>query len=117
MLRRADMSFDADLCDRIRQIFWHKLNLEVPSIDADLIGTLDSLHLVDLLLHLEQEFQTSVSPEDLEIDNFRTIEGIASFITNKKAFAGNGSASPDPTDPVPNATSRDQLRSDRPTGR
>ncbi len=80
------MSVDADLCDRIGRIFWHKLNLEVPSIDADLIetGVLDSMHLVDLLLHLEQEFQTSVSLEDLEIDNFRTIESIASFIANKK---------------------------------
>jgi acyl carrier protein len=80
------MSVDADLCDRIRRIFWHKLNLEVPSIDADLIetGVLDSMHLVDLLLHLEREFQTSVSLEDLEIDNFRTIEDIASFIANKK---------------------------------
>ena len=91
------MSVDADLCDRIRRIFWHKLNLEVSSIDVDLIdtGVLDSLHLVDLLLHLEREFQTSVSLEDLEIDNFRTIEDIASFIADKKAWVGNGSGYPD----------------------
>ena len=94
---RKRMGVDADLCDRIRRIFWHKLNLEVSSIDVDLIdtGVLDSLHLVDLLLHLEREFQTSVSLEDLEIDNFRTIEDIASFIADKKAWVGNGSGYPD----------------------
>ena len=46
---------DADVGRRIEAIFADKLNLEVPSADVDLIeaGLLDSLQLVDLLLHLE----------------------------------------------------------------
>jgi len=93
------MAVAVDLCDRIQRIFWHELNLDVASIDADLIesGVLDSLHLVDLLVHIEREFQTSVSPEDLEFDNFRTIASIATFVASKTAHAGHL----DPTDARP----------------
>ena len=88
------MSVDADLCDQILKIFQHGLNLEVPSIETDLIetGVLDSLLLVDLLLRLEVQFQISISPEDLETDNFRSIEGITSLVASKKAWTADNRA-------------------------
>jgi acyl carrier protein len=73
---------DTSLQDRIAAFFPQKLNLEVPAIETDLVetGILDSLGLVDLMLHLEQEFGIEISIENLEIDNFRSIERIAEFV-------------------------------------
>ncbi len=80
------MSGNAHLHDQIRELFWEKLNLEVPSNNTDLLeaGFLDSLHFVELLLHLEQEFGTHIPLEDFELDNFRTITTIADFVANHK---------------------------------
>lgn len=66
----------------IEQLFRDKLNIEVPTHDTDLIaeGILDSLLLVDLLLHLERDYQISIALDDLELDNFRTIHAIKGFI-------------------------------------
>jgi methoxymalonate biosynthesis acyl carrier protein len=63
-----------------------KLNLEVPSEDADLFetGILDSQKFVELLLHIEQQFGTRIDIEDFEIDNFRSIDRIAALILNRK---------------------------------
>ncbi|MGH2566809.1 MAG: acyl carrier protein [Bacteroidota bacterium] len=70
------------ICGDISKIFSEKLNLEVPSFDTDLIGegVLDSLMFVEFLLHLEQRFGVKISLEELEIDNFRSINAIAGFI-------------------------------------
>jgi acyl carrier protein len=80
--------------DRITAIFLEKLHLELPSRDADLLGTgaLDSLTFINLLFHLEQDFGIKIPIEDLEIDHFRTIANIASFIAYyKKPTNNNGS--------------------------
>ena len=78
----------ANLHDQIAVLFSEKLNLDVPSSDTDLfeIGLLDSLSFVDLLLCLEQKFGTKVSIEDLEIDNYRSIEKIAEFVISRDLF-------------------------------
>ena len=56
-----------------------KMGIEVPSPEADLVATglLDSLSIVDLLVHLEQSYDTRISLEDLDLDNFRSIARIA----------------------------------------
>ena len=66
-------------------LFREKLNVEVPSEDVDIIeeGLLDSLGLVQLLLHIEQEFQVSVNLGDLEIDTFRTVRNISGFLESR----------------------------------
>ena len=58
------------------------LHLDPPPIELDLFdsGVLDSLAFVELLLRLEQDFGVSVSVDDLELENFRTIERIAAFV-------------------------------------
>lgn len=73
------------LQERIAALFSEKLSLDVPSADTDLIetGILDSLKFVELLAHLEQQFATQISTDDLEIDNFRCIEKIAQFIASR----------------------------------
>ncbi len=63
-----------------------KLNVEVPSEDADLFetGILDSQKFVELLLHIEQQFGTRIEIEDFEIENFRSIDRIGALILKHK---------------------------------
>jgi len=70
---------------RITALFSEKLNVQVPSVETDLIdtGLVDSLTFVEFLAHLEKEFGIQVSLEDLEIEHFRTIARIATFIASK----------------------------------
>jgi acyl carrier protein len=39
-------------------------------------GLLDSLAIVDILVHLSQRYDMKISVEDPELDNFRSIERI-----------------------------------------
>ena len=73
-------------CDRISAIFLEKMHITVPSTETDLLetGILDSLQLVDLLLHLEKEFGVRISLDSLEIESFRSISRIAGLIENQK---------------------------------
>ena len=70
---------------QLTELFAKKLNLEVSSIDTDLVGTglLDSLTLVELLAELEETFGVSISTDDLELENFRSIASIAGFVAHR----------------------------------
>jgi len=72
---------------KLTELFARKLNLEVSSVDTDLVGTglLDSLALVELLAHLEETFGVSISTDDLELENFRSISSIAVFVSRRAA--------------------------------
>jgi acyl carrier protein len=78
------MSANGRTHERLRKLFLEQLNVEVPSVEIDLLetGVLDSLRFVELLMHLEKEFGVVVSVEDLEIDQFRSIARIAEFVLN-----------------------------------
>jgi acyl carrier protein len=85
------MPHDAELLVQLRKVFLEKLHVEVPSHDTDLVekGIMDSMMLVDLLLHLEDEFQVKISMETLEIDDFRSVNAIVAFLLRTRS---NGSA-------------------------
>lgn len=72
---------------KLIEMFARKLNLEVPSVDTDLVGTglLDSLTLVELLAQLEESFGVSISIDDLELENFHSITSIAGFVSQRAA--------------------------------
>ena len=74
---------------RIAELFAAHLSVSVASADLDLFesGVLDSLAFVDLLVRLEEEFGTRATVADLEIDNFRSIARIATFVLGRN---GNG---------------------------
>ncbi len=82
------MSNNAANTDGILNLFRDNLNIDVASTDTDLIdeGLLDSLMLVELLMHLEQQYQISVAIEDLELENFRTIGSIERFINSRRSI-------------------------------
>jgi acyl carrier protein len=79
------MAAAANWHGRIAGLFNDKLNVEVSSMDTDLLetGVLDSLAFVELLAFLEKEFQIKVELDDLEVDNFRTIRKIADFVLER----------------------------------
>lgn len=92
---------------RLIGIFRDRLHLDVPSRDTDLFETavLDSLSLVALLLHLENEFGVKISLADLDLDHFQSIARLAKFVVrltaavdapvgeqSSPAFAGRGSS-------------------------
>jgi acyl carrier protein len=74
-----------DLTARVRQVFLEALNIQVPSVDTDLVdtGLLDSLALVELLFAIEQRFGVDLSLGELDIENFRSVEKLAAFLATK----------------------------------
>jgi acyl carrier protein len=70
---------------RVAAILTDRLQLDGVSEEADLFAGagLDSLGLVELLLGLEEEFGIDISAEDLELDRFRSIASIATFVCSK----------------------------------
>lgn len=81
------MSMPLTLHDRIAALFSEALHVEVPSADTDLFeaGVLDSLAFVELLAGLEREFDLRTSIDDLEIDHFRSLAEIESFVAARLA--------------------------------
>jgi D-alanine--poly(phosphoribitol) ligase subunit 2 len=79
---------DKVLCDEVARFFCDRLNVNVPSADTDLFetGILDSLTFVDLLFHLEQQFDVRVSVDELEPDSFRTVGRIAAFVAARSSL-------------------------------
>lgn len=72
---------------KLNEIFARKLSLHVPSIDTDLVATglLDSLTLIELITHLDETFGISISTEDLELENLRSIASIARVVSQRMA--------------------------------
>lgn len=69
---------------RIADWFLKSLHLEIPSPETDLLetGVLDSLGFVELVFYLEKEFGVKITLDQVEIDNFRSVERIAAFLLN-----------------------------------
>ena len=74
-----------DVQSRITSIFTEKLNLNAHQVDMELIetGILDSMGLIELLFQLEKEFGITISIEEIETDDFRSIAKIEEFVVRK----------------------------------
>jgi acyl carrier protein len=70
------------LTSQLTSLFLEQLNVEVPAPDTDLIetGLLDSMKLVELLVQIEQHFGLRIELEQIEIDDLRSVTGIARMI-------------------------------------
>jgi methoxymalonate biosynthesis acyl carrier protein len=81
------MAGDPGVSERVQQLFLETLNVQVPSEEADLIesGLIDSLALVELLFAIEREFSVSLPLDDLEIENFRSVNRISEVIVSAQA--------------------------------
>jgi acyl carrier protein len=68
--------------------FFRNYDLQ-PDEDIFAVGFVNSMFAMQMVLFIEQEFQISIENEDLELDNFRTIDAISRLIEKKMAvFAG-----------------------------
>jgi acyl carrier protein len=58
-----------------------------PADDEDIFmsGYVNSLFVMQLIRMVEQDFDLTVDDEDLDFENFRTVEAIVAFIARKKA--------------------------------
>ena len=67
--------------------------LEPVSPDENLLsdGMVDSLGMVRLLGFIEQTYGYAVPPQDLTIENFRTIAVLEAYLQDALKTAGNGS--------------------------
>ncbi len=80
--------------DKIRSMVESNLNIftaEVEFSDDDNIfqkGFVDSLFAVQLIAYLEKEFEITIDNEDLDINNFHSVNKMISFVERKRK--GNG---------------------------
>ena len=62
----------------------HITNYDLQDIDDFFtLGLVNSLFVMQLVLFVEQEFDIEVDGDDLNFDNFRTINAITDFINRK----------------------------------
>ncbi|CAG0930665.1 methoxymalonate biosynthesis acyl carrier protein [Thermoflexales bacterium] len=52
------------------------------------LGFVNSLFAMQLVMFVEQTFQIAIADEDLNIDNFRTINALTHLIQRKTAIVG-----------------------------
>jgi len=83
------------ITEQIHSLFENELRIEVPSHDTDLIdeGLLDSLVFVDLIVGLETMFEVDIPVAEIDLDMFRSVIQIGSYIESLKT----GSRSPSET--------------------
>jgi acyl carrier protein len=77
----------ARIANRLRDVLF----LDIQDSNYDLVNAevIDSSGFLELFALLEKEFGISVGLEDMDVNNFRTIENMASFVINKQNASGN----------------------------
>jgi acyl carrier protein len=81
---------DVSIKQSLLQFFRDRFDVEPPSTDTDLIeaGILDSLMLIELVVYIEEQFQVATELDDLEMDNFLTVDDMARFVAARLPSAG-----------------------------
>lgn len=76
---------EIELHGRISRLLSEKVQIEAFSIESDLVetGLLDSLKLVELMTSLEDEFGITISFDEIELDNFRSVVSIAEYVNQR----------------------------------
>ncbi len=79
------MQNQAETKAKIRQFLSQYFNTAELADDADFfeLGYVNSLFAMQLVMFVESEFAFEVENEDLELDNFRTIDAITNLIEKK----------------------------------
>ena len=74
----------SDIERRIQTVLHGRLQIDAPALDEDLFetGILDSLSFVDMLVALEREFSIQIPLDQVELNDFRSISRIATYIAS-----------------------------------
>ncbi len=72
----------------LTDFFKSQQDIEMLAEGVDLIesGFLNSLTFVELLVYIENKFGFEVSIEDIELDDFRSISSITSYIQHQNGY-------------------------------
>lgn len=75
------------IAPKIIEILSERVQIEVTSNEEDFVesGLLDSLGLVELMSSLEETFEIHIAFEEIEIDNYRSVNRIAAFVNARIA--------------------------------
>jgi acyl carrier protein len=76
-----------DLEQKIARLLREHLAIEIPSPETDLIamGALDSLALVELLLRFEENLGVSISIEELDLQDLRSVRSMSELLSRRLA--------------------------------
>lgn len=79
----------APLVTKITRLIRETLLVVVASPEDDLLatGVLDSLTLIQLLVHLEEQFGLRISLDELEIDDLRSVNAITRLVQSRNRAA------------------------------
>lgn len=65
-----------------------------PEEDIFALGFVNSLLAMQLVAFVEKEFGVRVEDEDLDLDNFRSIDAISSLVARKQGASAGAAAAP-----------------------
>ncbi|NOQ25376.1 MAG: acyl carrier protein [Bacteroidales bacterium] len=70
----------------IKEYLFENIDLEEFEDDLDIFesGMANSLFAIQLMTYLEKEFKIQITMDDLNIENYSTINSITEFVINKK---------------------------------
>jgi len=73
------------LLDRVYRLFEKQLNQAAPAPETDLFdsGTVDSLEFTNLILALDREFDLGLSFDNIDLECFRSLGGIARYVAGR----------------------------------
>ena len=76
----------ASVIPQLTALFAERLYIDVPSPETDLIeaGLLDSLQLVELLLHIEHRLGCRIPLQEVDFEDLRSVERIAGLIAARR---------------------------------
>lgn len=75
----------ASIVRDLSALFREELHIEVPTPDTDLFdsGLLDSLQLVQLLLHVEQRLGLRIPLDEVDLEDLRSIGSLARVVASR----------------------------------
>ena len=78
---------DRAVIDSVRAVLLRQLSIQVYSDDEDLLaaGLLDSLNLVRLISHIEEQFAIDIPISEVGLDSFRSVSAIAEAVQDRRA--------------------------------
>ena len=83
-------STDTDVRLHTREFLGRFVRVDGLGDDDDIfaVGFVNSLFAMELVTFVEATFSVTVHRDDLDLDNFRTINAIAAFVERKNAVRG-----------------------------
>ncbi|MGA9773584.1 MAG: acyl carrier protein [Blastocatellia bacterium] len=76
----------AEIKTKIKEFLVLRMRNHDPQDDEDIfaISFINSMFAMQLVMFVESEFNVTVEDEDLDLENFRTVNTVANFIEHKK---------------------------------